>query len=189
MSRTHLKTSIEQQVSTNLRIGSELTDIVEFLLTNGHGPKGQAIKTPDLENRCVEASYYRVTRLYDELGMVMKYSQGPNTYLIHTRLNEIVNGQGVSSMVNEELKRVAQHVKQNPTIRQIVASRRGKPVSQALQGVQKGNFPARQERLVEIVTAIQNDSRVTQGNYGMILFRTPANLYRATPLARQLYRK
>lgn len=189
MSRTHLRTSIEQQSSTNLRIGPELADIVEFLITNGYIPNGPAIKTSDLTSRCSEASYYRVTRLHDELGMVMKFSQGPNTYLIHTRLNDIVNGQGVSSMVNEELRRVAQHARQNPTVRQIVASARGVPVSQALQGLQNGNFPTRQEFLVEIVTAIQNDSRVTRGNYGMVLFRTPANLYRATPLAIQLYRK
>ena len=32
------------------------------------------------------------------MGMVLKFSQGPDTYLIHTRKDEIVNGQGVSAM-------------------------------------------------------------------------------------------
>lgn len=189
MTRIHLQTGIEQRANTNLRISAELTDIVEFLLINGYVPNGPAIKTPDLVNQCSAASYSRVIRLYDEIGMVLKFDQGPDTYLVHTRRNEIVNGQGVSSIVNEELGRVAQHTKQDSTIRQVVAAARNVPVGQALQGLRNGDFAERQERLVRIVTAIQQDSRVIQGDYGKIIFRTPANLYRATPLAVQLHNK
>ena len=189
MTRTHLRSGIEQRANTDLRISTELTDIVEFLITNGYVPNGPAIKTPDLTSQCPEASYYRVTRLYDELGMVLKFNQGPNAYLIHTRKDEIVNGQGVSSMVNEEFRRVVQHAQQNPTVRQVVANARNVPPGQALQGLRSGNFGERQRRLVRVVTAIQEDPRVAQGDYGKIIFRTPANLYRATPLAIQLYNK
>jgi hypothetical protein len=189
MTRADLQNSIEHQANTDLRISGELTDIVEFLITNGHVPNSPAIKTPDLTSQCPEASYYRVTRLYDEIGMVLKFDQGPDTYLIHTREDEIVNGQGVSSMVNEELRRVAQHAQQDQAIRQVVADARNVPAAQALQGLYNGNFGERQGRLVQIVTAIREDSRVTQGDYGMIIFRTPANLYRASPLAIRLYNK
>ncbi|WP_156224501.1 hypothetical protein [Haloferax gibbonsii] len=184
-----MKRGIEQQANTNLRIATELTDIVEFAVANGYVPNGPAIKTPDLESRCAEATYYRVTRLYDEMGMILKFDQGPSTYLIHTRKDEIVNGQGVSAMVNEELRRIVSHAKQDSTIRQVVANARNVPSGRALQGLFNGNFAERRDRLEWLVNAIQLDPRVTQGNYGKIIFRTPANLYRASPLAVQLYNK
>lgn len=189
MSRTHLKNGIERQATTNLQIGDELANIVEFLVTNGYVPHGPAIKTPKLTSQCPEASYYRVTRLYDEMGMVLKFDQGPSTYLIHTRRDEIVNGQNVSGMVNEELRRLAQHAQRDSTVRRIVANARNVPVAQALQGLQNGNFADRRDRLEHLVNAVRNDPRVTQGDYGKIIFRTPANLYRASPLAVQLYNK
>lgn len=189
MSRTHLKSSIEKQSSTDIRIAKELVDIVEFLVTNGHVPNGPAIKTPDLDNRCPEASYYRVERLHNELGLVQKQKQGPNSYLIHTRKDEIVNGQGVSKMVNEELSRLVDHVKQDQSVRQVVANKRGCSPQQALQNLFQGNFGERRDRLDMLVTAIKQNTSVSQGNYGKIIFRTPANLYRATSLAVQLYRK
>lgn len=189
MTRADVTSGIEQQANTNLRIEGELTDIVEFLVTNGHVPGGPAIKTPDLTSQCPQASYYRVTRLYDEMGMVLKFDQGPSTYLIHTRKDKIVNGQGVSAMVNEELQRIADHAKRNPTVRQVVANARNVPVGNALQGLLNGGFGERRDRLEWIVNAIQGDARATQGDYGKIIFRTPANLYRATPLAVQLYKK
>lgn len=189
MTHANVKRGIEQQANTNLRIAAELTNIVEFLITNGYVPNGPAIKTPDLTSRCPEATYYRVTRLYDEMGMVLKFDQGPSTYLIHSRKDEIVNGQGVSAMVNEELRRIVDHAKQNPAVRQVVANARNVPPGKALQGLLNGNFAERRDRLEWIVNAIQADPRVVQGNYGKIIFRTPANLYRASPLAVQLYNK
>lgn len=189
MSRTHVKNGIEQRANTNLRIGEELADIVEFLISNGHVPGGSTIKTPTLRNACTAATYQRVERLHNEMGMVLKFKQGPNTYVIHTRLNRIVNGRGASSMVNKELRRVAQHARQNATIRQIVAATRSVPVGQALQNLFQGNFAIRRDRLERIVNEIQADSRVNQGDYGKIIFRTPANLYRASSLAVQVYNR
>jgi hypothetical protein len=186
MSRNSLRNSIEQQATTNLRIGAELTDIVEFLITNGYVPNGPAIKTPDFTNQCSAASYYRIERLH-ELGMVQKYKKGPKTYLIHTRKDEIVNGQSVSKMVNEELHRVAQHAQQNPAVLTVVANARGTPQGQALQGLTNGGFAIRRNRLDDIVNAIQTAPNVSQGPYGKIIFRTPPNLYRASPIAVQLY--
>jgi len=188
MSRRHLTDGIEQQANTDLRISQELTDIVEFLITNGYVPGGDAIKTPDLETQCPAASYYRVTRLYDEIGMVLKFSQGPDTYLIHTRLDEIVNGQNVSGMVDTELQQIIQHAQQNPAVRQVIGQARNVPAGQALQGLYSGNFAERRDRLERLVNTIKG-SHVTQGNYGKIIFRTPANLYRASPIAVQLYHK
>jgi len=187
MTRTKLKSGIEQRAQTDLRIAAELTDIVEFLITNGHTPGGPTIKTPDLKSRCPEASYHRVERLHSEMGMVQKYKQGPSTYLIHSHQG-VVNGQGVSRMVNQELQKVAQHAKQDQAVRRVVANARNVPPSQALQGFTNGGFGDRRERLERIVNAIQNDPNVTQGSYAKIVFRTPANHYRATPLAVQLYR-
>lgn len=187
MSRAQLQNGIEQRANTNLRIATELTDIVEFLVTNGYTPNGPAIKTPDLKSQCPEASYHRIERLYDEMGMVQKYKQGPSTYLIHTQQG-VVNGQGVSQMVNQELQQLAQHVKQNPAVRAVVANARNKPPGKALDGLMSGGFADRRERLENLVNAIQNAPNVTQGSYAKIIFRTPANLYRATPLAVQLYR-
>jgi len=187
MTYTRLKSGIEKRAQTDLRIATELTDIVEFLIVNGYVPGNDPIKTPDLKQQCPEASYHRIERLYDPIGMIQKQKQGPDTYLIHTRLDEIVNGQGVSAMVNEELSRIATHAKQNPAIRAVVAKARNVPPGQALQGLTNGNFAERRARLERIVNAIQNASNVSQGPYGKIIFRTPANLYRATSLAVQLY--
>jgi len=187
MTRTQLQGGIEQRSQTNLRIASELTDIVEFLITNGHTPNGSKIKTPDLKNQCPQASYNRVERLHDEMGMIQKFKQGPSTYLIHGKKG-VVNGQGVSRMVNQELQKVAKHAKQNSSIRAVVANARNVPQGQALQGLTNGNFSDRRERLERIVNAIQNAPNVSQGSYAKIIFRTPANLYCATPLAVQLYR-
>ena len=189
MARSHVKSGIEQRGSTNLRIAGELADITEFLITNGYVPAGPAIKTPDLESQCPEATYSRVIRLVDEMGMVHKFDQGPDTYLIHTRRDEIVNGQGVSAMVNEELNRLSQHAKQDPAIRRVVANARGIPVGQAFQGLFNGNFAERRDRLERLINAIQAAAQASQGDYGKIIFRTPANLYRATSLAVQLYQK
>lgn len=189
MTITDIKNSIETKAKTDLRIAEELTDIVEFLIINGYVPNGSAIKTPDLTARCPEASYYRVTRLVDEMGMVLKFKQGPETYLIHTRIDDIVNGQGVSAMVNEELRRVADHVTKDALVRQVVAAERGVPPGNALQGFHNGNFAERRDRLERIVNAIQNDPRVSQGPYGKIIFRRRPNFYRASPLAVQLYNK
>jgi len=186
MTRSRLKTNIEQRAQTDLRIAQELTDIIEFLITNGYVPGNQLIKTPDLKSRCVEASYNRIERLYDPIGMIQKYSKGPDTYLIHTRKDEIVNGQGVSSMVNTELQRVAKHAGQDPSVRAVVANARNVPPAQALQGLTNGGFAQRRDRLERIVNAIQN-ANVNQGSYGKIIFRTPANRYCASPLAVQLY--
>lgn len=187
--RNDLESGIDSRANTDLRTLTELADIVEFLITNGYTPARKAIKTPDLTAACPAASYSRLQRLHSEMGMVQKYSQGPNAYLIHTRLDEIVNGQGVSQMVNEELKRVSDHAKVDPQIRQIIADARDVSTSQALHGLWDGDFGDRQRRLVTIVSAIQNEPSVTQGDYGMIVFRNPANLYSATSLAVQLYEK
>lgn len=187
MTRTKLLDGIDKRANTDLRIAQELTDIVEFLIVNGYVPGNPAIKTPDLKARCSEANYHRIERLVHEMGMVLKFKQGPNTYLIHTRKDEIVNGQGVSAMVNEELRRVGQDAKQDPAVRRVVANARGVSPGQALQGLTKGGFADRRDRLERLVDAIQASPAVTQGPYGKIVFRTPANLYRASPLAVQLY--
>jgi hypothetical protein len=187
MTKTQLKSGIEQRAQTNLRIATELTAIVEFLITHGYTPNGPSIKTPDLKSQCPEASYHRIERLHDEIGMVQKFKQGPDTYLIHGQKG-VVNGQGVSQMVNKELQKVAQHVQQDPTVRAVVANARNVQPGQALQGLTSGSFGDRRDRLERIVDAIQNDPSVTQGPYVKIVFRTPANLYRASPLAVQLYR-
>ncbi len=189
MTYTDLRNRIEQQAQTNLRIGDELASVVEFLIVNGHTPGNSRIKTPEYTNQCQEASYHRIERLVHEMGMVQKYNQGPSTYLIHTRLDKIVNGQNVSQMVNDELDRVAQHASKSSAVRQIVANARGVPTGQALNRLKHGNFANRRERLERIVDAIAASSAVSQGPYGKIMFRTPANLYNATPLAVQLYRK
>lgn len=187
MSKSDLRLGIEKRAQTNLRIATELTDIVEFVITNGHVPGSDPIKTPALTQQCPEASYHRVERLYDPIGMLQKQKQGPKTYLIHGQKG-VVNGQGVSQMVNNELQQIAQHARQNPAIRTVVANARNVPLGQALQGLTNGNFAERRERLEHIVNAIQNDPAVNQGQYSKIVFRTPANLYRASPLAVQLYR-
>lgn len=187
MTRAQLKSGIEQRAQTNLRIATELTDIVEFLITNGHTNSDSTIKTPDLKSQCPEASYHRIERLHDEIGMVQKYKQGPSTYLIHGQKG-VVNGQGVSQMVNQELGKVAQHVQQDPAVRAVVANARNVPPGQALQGLTNGNFGDRRDRLERVVTVIENDPNVTKGSYVKIVFRTPANHYCTSPLALQLYR-
>ena len=83
MTRSQLKSGIEQRAQTNLQIAAELTDIVEFLITNGHTDSNTTIKTPALKSQCSEMSYNRIERLHSEMGMVQKYKQGPSTYLIH----------------------------------------------------------------------------------------------------------
>lgn len=120
--------------------------------------------------------------------MVLKFKQGPNTYLIHTRKDEIVNGQNVSTMVNKELGRAAKHAKQTHAVRRVIANARGVAPGQSLQGLTNGNFAERRDRLERIVNAIQAVPNLNQGPYGKIIFRTPANLYRSSPLALQLYR-
>jgi hypothetical protein len=145
MSKTKLKSGIEQRAQTNLQIAAELTDIVEFLITHGYTPNGPNIKTPDLKSQCPEASYHRIERLHDEMGMVQKFKQGPSTYLIHGQKG-VVNGQGVSQMVNQELQKVAQHAQQNPAVRAVVAKARNVPPGQALQGLTNGNFADRRNR-------------------------------------------
>jgi len=186
MTRSQLKSGIEQRAQTNLQIAAELTDIVEFLITNGHTDSNTTIKTPALKSQCSEMSYNRIERLHSEMGMVQKYKQGPSTYLIHGQMG-VVNGQGVSQMVNQELRKVAQHAQQNSAVRAVVANARNVPAGKALQGLTSGNFGDRRERLERIVTAIEN-SNVTKGSYVKIVFRTPANHYCASPLAAQLYR-
>lgn len=187
MTRNQLKNGIEQRAQTNLRTATELTDIVEFLITNGYTDSNTTIKTPDLKTQCAEASYHRIERLHSKMGMVQKYKQGPSTYLIHGQKG-VVNGQGVSQMVNQELRKVAQHTQQDPAVRAVVANARNVPRGQALQGLTNGNFGDRRERLERIVTAIENDPNVSKGPYVKIVFRTPANHYCASPLALQLYR-
>jgi len=186
MTRPKLKSGIVKRAQTDLRIDQELTDIVEFLITHGYIPGEQAIKTPALKTQCPAASYNRIERLHDPIGMVQKYNKGPDTYLIHTRKDEIVNGQGVSAMVNEELSRIAKHVQQNPALRPVVADARNMGPGQVLQGLTNGGFAQRRDRLERIVDSIKG-SNVSQGPYGKIIFRTPANHYRASPLAVQLY--
>lgn len=187
MARADLQAGIEQNARTNLQIGVELADIVEYLITNGHIPGGPAIDTPTLESQCPQASYQRVRRLVNEMALVLQFDQGPTTYVIHTRLDEIVNGQNLTQLVNEELRRIRNHAQQNSTVRQVVANARNVPQGQALQGLLNGGFVDRRIRLDDNVTAIQNNPNVTQGNYGRIIFRTPPNLYRAAPYAVQLY--
>lgn len=187
MGRAELQTGIERNANTNLQIGMELADIVEFLIVNGHIPGGPAINTPDLTSQCQQATYQRVRRLVNEMAMVNQFDQGPTTYVIHTRLNEIVNGQNLTRLVNEELDRISTHAQQNPAVRQVVANARGVPVGQALQGLFGGDFIDRRSRLDNLVRAIQSSPNVNQGNYGRIIFRMPPNLYLASPLAVQLY--
>lgn len=184
-----VRRSIEQKSTTNLRIGQELANITVFVVSNGHVPGGSLIETPDLTARCPEASYSRIERLVDEMGMLHKFTNGPKAYLIHQRTNEIVNGEGVSAMVDEELRRLANHVKKDPTVRQIVAATRNVSPGNALQGLFNGDFNERRVRLELLVHAIKNDPRVSQGAYGAIIFRRSPNEYCATPLAVQLYHK
>lgn len=189
MSTKDVRRSIEQKATTNLQIGQELTNITEFMITNGHVPGGSLITTPELTGRCPEASYSRVERLVDEMGMLNKFTNGPKAYLIHQRIGDIVNGEGVFAMVNEELRRLADHVRKDPVVREIVAATRNMSPGNALQGLFGGDFNERRSRLEQLVHTIRNDPRVSQGPYGAIIFRRSPNEYCATPLAVQLYNK
>lgn len=189
MSKYDIETAVEQNAKNNIQIAGELADIVEYLVTNGYYEGNGVIETPTLKKRCPEATYNRLRRLEEEIGIVQGLRDGPERYLIHTRLDEIVNDGPVSRMVDEELSRIEKHAKKDPGIRRVISRVRASTPTQALNGLKQGTFPERRKRLENTVRAIQADASVSQGDYGMIIFRKSPVRWQATHRAVTLYRR
>ena len=185
-----IKSKIEERSDKNIRICRELAEVVVWFCDGGITVSNDtAMKTKDVESSCPEASYHRLERLVN-LGFLNKVStDNPDTWVIHTRFDEIVNGQDLSSLLHEEISRLSDHIKANRTVRNVVANALSVGGKRVTSELYDGGFPEKRKKLGIAVDAVRNDPRVAQGDYGKIIFRTDPNYYCATSFSERLYAK
>ena len=187
MSKYHLKNGIQNRSQKKVRISDELAEVLDFLCRNGlTESQDKSAKTAQITSACPEATYQRLERLHD-LGFVNKERKGPKTYVIHTRKDEVVNGQALLPLVEEELRRLKDHIRVNSTINLIVANELGISPSEVISDLEKGGFNEKQAKLERAVEAIEADPSVSKGQYGSIIFRHASNWYQASRRTEQLY--
>jgi len=189
VSKKHLQDGIENQANKQLRISDDLAEILEYLCSNGvTEPNDDAEKTGTITSACSEATYQRLERLH-ELGFVKKFKKGPKTYVIHTRKDDIVNGEPLLPLVEEEIRRLIQHLQKDPVVKLVVANELGVKPSDVVTELRSGGFNEKQANLERSVEAIQEDAHVSQGDYGAVIFRHASNWYTATAHAVGLFEK
>lgn len=187
MAHDHVERAVEKRAINNVRIADELAEVIVWACNKGFTvPNDDSAKTRTFVDNCTEANYNRLERL-ENLGLLYKIDKGPKTYIIHERRDEIVNGESLGSLVDEEIRRVCAHMKRDPVVQRVVAAalRERDPVS----ALPKGSVSEKQENLREAVRAIEESSAVSKDNYGAVIFRNSANEYQATRKAVGLKRK
>ena len=187
MTSDHIKRAVETRATNNVRIADELAEVIVWACNKGYtAPNDDSAKTKAFVDNCTEATYNRLERLND-LGLLYKIDKGPKTYIIHERRDEIVNGENLGPLVDEEIRRVCAHMKRNPLVEWVVAIalREPDPVS----ALPKGPFSEKQENLREAVRAIEESPAVSKDDYGAVIFRNSANEYQATQKAVNLKQK
>lgn len=178
MLRNDLIAVIEREAETNTRIAPELADICIFARKNM--PPGSGMLTSEIEAACPEASRRRLNRLVDEIDLLNETSGEADRYLLNERTSKRIYGGKMGSAVNDELKRVNDHIGSDSRVRQIAAGVIGVRPGQVGVSLFQGDLFQQRDRLEEIVSAIKASSTVKQGNYGALYWRSVPNVYEAT---------
>ncbi|WP_257300922.1 hypothetical protein [Haloarchaeobius sp. FL176] len=187
MTANDIENELTNRSSKNLRIADDLAEIVVWLCNQGYTvPNDRTVKTATITKRCPEAKYQRLERLV-ELGMVNKVDKGPRSYIIHERRDEIVNGEDLTALIDEEIRRLCDHIDKDPNIEWVVSVELMDPDPKS--ALRSGSLWERQENLRRAIRAIENESRVSKGNYGVIKVRNSSNEYQATHRAVVLKQK
>ncbi|ELY39944.1 hypothetical protein C497_04277 [Halalkalicoccus jeotgali B3] len=143
----------------------------------------------DIEAACPEASYGRLRRLTEEIGLLNETSEGADSYLLNQRTNGRVYGDEMGPAVNDELQRVTQHINRDPHVRQVIAEALEVSPNQVNSVLFEGDLFEKRDRLEETVNAIKANETVQQGDYGRLDWRSTPNVYEATERAVSLHRR
>lgn len=187
MAHKEIERAVEDRATKDVRIADELAEVIVWACNKGYTvPNEASAKTQTFCDNCTEATYDRLERLAD-LGLLYKIDKGPRTYIIHERRDEVVNGEDIDALIDEEIRRLCAHMNREPFVEWVVAIGLEEP--DPVNALPKGTFSERQENLREAVRAIEESSAVSKGNYGAVIFRNPSNKYQATKKAVRLKRK
>lgn len=187
MSRKHLINAIKREADADIRIAPELAEVLAY--TSSNASPGSGMYRADIEAACPEASYDRLRRLTEEIGLLNETSEGADSYLLNQRTNRRAYGDAMEPAVNEELQRVNQHIKSDPHVRQVVAKALGVSPNQVGSVLFEGDLFQKRDRLEKIINAIKANQTVQQGDYGRLDWRSTPNVYEATERAVSLHRR
>lgn len=128
--------------------------------------------TRDMISRLVDDGYLRI------LG-----ASGPETFIIHTRRQEIINGEDLDKNVGDEIGRVIGHINESEKIREAASDALGVEESEVEDYLVAGNTSDRINKLNEVVDNIQEHypELFSEKRYGMIEFRNRAEQIQLTP--------
>lgn len=188
MSRSTLVTGIENQSKKDIRIADELANIVVFCCQNNYVQGEKAIKTQAITGRCAEATYSRLERLVD-MGFLNKQKQGADTWIIHEPTGEFLGATEMAAKLRQEIRSLIRHIKNDNTVKQIAARELSVSPGNVVAEIQRGGDWERRQNLEIVVSAIEEDPRVTKGNYGKVIVRNPPNYYQATGRSVRLFKK
>lgn len=185
--------------------------IANILYKEELGPTSDGIKRKELEDKAekldVELEYSIGTSLKNlrEINVVKRWIKGPQFWIIHERLDDIVNGEDLEQLVNEEVERLIQDVQEDDTRdegdstpavadggdevtrRDIVAQKLEIDPADVEEELRDGEVPDRMSDLEDAIEAIEDHPDVEKnGEYGPIVFRHNAYLYALTGNAMSL---
>jgi hypothetical protein len=182
----HVKNELERRSSKNITIGLELAEIIKYLCDNGHVQGGNPIGTDALTSGCQEATYNRLRRLI-ALGFVQKIDNGANNWIIQTRTGDFLGQGEIRPALNEEIRRLRQHMKSDATVKKLVAGALRTTPSRATTELTSGGIWEVRSNLEDAVEAIEDYPGVSTGPYGKVIVRKPENEYLATTRAELFY--
>lgn len=122
-----------------------------------------------------------------EIGIVYRWFDGPSHFIIHERRDEIVNGEDLDTLVEDETERVITDMLSNDpseegdasaiadggeerTIRDVLSEEFDVDPKDVERKLRVGDTTDRMDKLGDAVDAIEDDPAVEKGDYGEIFF-------------------
>lgn len=146
--------------------------IVTQLLKKDAVSEDNAVKRSELEEEIPLATQHRMKKLV-EAGILDRYQPGDGkAFIVHFRTGEYLQGVELESSVDEEIKRVKDHLARNSALKSEVKEK----VGFSLSGLTVNDTEKKMERLNKVVEAVDNSNH-SRGDYRKIDFRNPAYRY------------
>lgn len=146
--------------------------IVTQLLKKDAVSEEDAVKRSELEDEVPLATQHRMEKLVDA-GILDRYQPGDGkAFIVHFRTGEYLQGSELNGSLDEEVKRVRNHLATNSALKAEVSEEVDFPLS----SLDVNETEKKMERLNKVVEAV-DDSNHSRGDYGKIDFRNPAYRY------------
>jgi hypothetical protein len=146
------------------------------------------MKTSQLEANCPEATYSRLDRL-DGMEFADEVSGNDGSYLVALQTDDTFHGSdSMSSAVDDELRQLRQHARNDHQVRQLIANHLGIPQNQVDGTLSQGDLTDKVSRLARVVNEIRVHPTIRQGSYQRLRWQSYSNTYEVTDSALHLYR-